>query len=185
MQNGDREARFRAVYGASYQAVLAYCIRRTTTPQDAADAVADTFLVAWRRLDDLPAGDAETHWLLATARRVLSNQRRGERRFVELRARLATEISTHSLSVEMPSEADDRAFADAFARLTPEERDILGMSAWEELSSEQIGAVLGCSPGAARIRLHRARQRLRRLIDATEAGFHESAANSHPHAQEE
>jgi RNA polymerase sigma-70 factor (ECF subfamily) len=185
MQNGDREARFRAVYGASYRAVLAYCIRRTTTPQDAADAVADTFLVAWRRLDDLPVGEAQTAWLIATARRVLSNQRRGERRFVELRARLAAEIATHSLAIEVPSDADERVFADAFARLTPDERDILGMSAWEELSSEQIGAVLGCSPGAARTRLHRARHRLRRLIDATEAGFHETAAGSHPNAQEE
>ena len=185
MQNGDREARFRAVYGASFQVVLAYCIRRTSTPQDAADAAADTFLVAWRRLDDLPAGQAETPWLLATARRVLSNQRRGECRFVELRARLATEIATHSLSIEVPGDVDDRAFADAFAGLTPDERDILGMSAWEELSSEQIGTVLGCSPGAARTRLHRARHRLRRLIDETEAGFHETAASSHPKAQEE
>jgi RNA polymerase sigma-70 factor (ECF subfamily) len=182
--DADRETRFRIVYGAGYQTVLAYCIRRTSTPQDAADAVADTFLVAWRRLDDLPADEAQMPWLLATARRVLSNQRRGERRFVELRARLAAEIATHDLSVEAAG-ADDRIFADAFARLMPEERDILGMSAWEELSSEQIGAVLGCSPGAARTRLHRARHRLRQLIGATEAGFHETAASSHPNAQEE
>ena len=168
VKDADRETRFRDVYRANDQTVLAYCIRRTSPPQDAADAVADTFLVAWRRLDDLPVGEAETPWLLATARRVLSNQRRGERRFVELRARLATEIATHLLSIEEPNDADDRAFADAFAGLTPDERDILGMSTWEELSSEQIGAVLGCSPGAARTRLHRAR-----------------TASSHSEAQEE
>jgi RNA polymerase sigma-70 factor (ECF subfamily) len=185
VQDGDREARFREIHAANHQIVLAYCIRRTSTPQDAADAVADTFLVAWRRLDDLPSGEAETPWFLATARRVLANQRRGDRRFVELRARLAVEIATHSLSTEVPSDAADRVFADALARLTPDERDILGMSAWEELTSEQIGAVLGCSPGAARTRLHRARQHLRRLVDATKAGFHEAANSSHHNAQEE
>jgi RNA polymerase sigma-70 factor (ECF subfamily) len=173
------------LYGANHQTVLAYCIRRTSTPQDAADAVADTFLVAWRRLGDLPAGEAETPWLLATARRVLSNQRRGERRFVELRARLAAEIATRRLSVDVSSGADDRGIADAFTRLTPDERDILGMSAWEGLSSEQIGAVLGCSPGAARTRLHRARRHLLRFAEAAEAGFHQTASSSHPNAQEE
>lgn len=49
--------------------------------------------------------------------------------------------------------------AEAFGRLSASDRDLLGLVAWEGLSSDELGRVLGCTPGAARIRVHRARKR--------------------------
>lgn len=66
-----REDQFREVYDRHYAAVVGYALRRADSRDDAADVVAETFLIAWRRLDDLPGGDDALLWLYATARRVL------------------------------------------------------------------------------------------------------------------
>lgn len=88
---GSRDAgRFRGVFARQYRAVLAYALRRASEA-DAHDVVADTFLVAWRRLRDVPAGDAELPWLLGVARRTLANQRRAKLRAARLADRLAEE----------------------------------------------------------------------------------------------
>ncbi len=68
---------FEQLYRQHAGAVLAYA-RRRTTQEAADDAVAEVFLIAWRRVDDVPAEPLP--WLLGVARRVLANQRRGERR---------------------------------------------------------------------------------------------------------
>ena len=75
-----RRERFEEVFGAHRDAVLGYLRRRTDSGHDAADLLADTFLVAWRRLDDLPPGNQTRPWLYGVARRVLANHRRGEGR---------------------------------------------------------------------------------------------------------
>ena len=60
--------------------MLGYALRRTDNTDDAADVLAETFLVAWRRPDEIPPGPQARLWLYGTARRVLANQRRAERR---------------------------------------------------------------------------------------------------------
>lgn len=65
----DRQERFRVVYDDNYELILGYALRRTDTADDAADVVADTFLVAWRRLDDVPKGEQARLWLYGTAAR--------------------------------------------------------------------------------------------------------------------
>jgi DNA-directed RNA polymerase specialized sigma24 family protein len=96
--------RFDLLFDQHRRAVLAYALRRVDDPADAADALAETFLVAWRRLDDVPTGADARPWLLAVARRVVSNQRRGARRRVGLADRLAQELSAHRPPV--PTESD-------------------------------------------------------------------------------
>ncbi|MEV7908225.1 RNA polymerase sigma factor, partial [Streptomyces anulatus] len=85
--------RFETVYRETYGQITAYAARRCDSPQDAADVVAETFTVAWRRMDELPSGEEATLWLYGVARRVLANHRRGEvrrqARSVELDAELA------------------------------------------------------------------------------------------------
>ena len=76
----QRRQRFEALYGDCHGPVFGYVLRRTDNAEDAADAIADTFLIAWRRLDDIPTGDQARLWLYGVARRVLANQRRGKRR---------------------------------------------------------------------------------------------------------
>lgn len=79
---------FEALYSAHYDALLRYALRRVADPADAADVVAETWTVAWRRRTQLPGGDADRLWLFGVARRVLANQRRGQLRRSQLTDRL-------------------------------------------------------------------------------------------------
>lgn len=161
------ERRFGALYAANFSRLLGYAVRRTNTPEDAADAVSETFIVAWRRLDRVPDGPEATLWLYATARRVLANQRRGAARRTQLSERLRTELEP-----AIASQADDVAEHDvvrrAMARLKPADRELLGLVAWEGLGPGELAAVLECSANAAKIRTHRARRRLERELEQLE-----------------
>ena len=151
----DREIRFRRLCEAHTAAVLAYALRRTSR-DDAADVVAETFLVAWRRLDDVDEGSA-LPWLYAVARRVLLSQQRTARRQQAIAERVAAVWSE-------PLESANPILLEALAGLSEREREVLMLAAWEELSSSEAAQVLGCSATAYRIRLHRARKRLRERL---------------------
>lgn len=153
----ERTLRFEELYAAHCGRVFGYVLRRTG-PDEAGDIIADTFLTAWRRLEEIPVGPDARLWHYAVARRVTANHRRGERRRTELADRLRQELRTVRFS-ETPS-ADLDELAAAFARLSEADREILALEAWEELDPGEIAAVLGFSRNAARIRLHRARRRL-------------------------
>ncbi|MFI0352965.1 RNA polymerase sigma factor [Actinomadura sp. 9N407] len=89
----DRRARFEDIYASNRARILGYALRRTADPQDAADVLAETFLTAWRRLDDVPPDGQARLWLYGVARRVLANHHRGERRRTTLAADLADRIT--------------------------------------------------------------------------------------------
>jgi RNA polymerase sigma-70 factor (ECF subfamily) len=138
---------------------MAYARRRTAQLSDAEDVVAETFIVVWRRLDDLPEHEAERlPWLYGIARRVLANQRRGVARRGRLRDRI--ELVAASQALQTPSPLP--AVLDAIGRLRETDQEILRLVAWEGLSHAEVGAALSISPNAAAIRLHRARGRLER-----------------------
>lgn len=163
--NSARSARFEALYAAHHPHVFGYVMRRCDRADDAADAIAETFLVAWRRIDDAPHGEELRLWLYGVARRVLANQRRGERRRLALADRLRADLATHGLPFLAPeTPGTDGALRAALASLSPDDRELLTLEAWEELSSQQIASVLGCSGAAARTRLHRARRRLKTAL---------------------
>jgi RNA polymerase sigma factor (sigma-70 family) len=90
------EDSFQRLYEENWNAILSYALRRTQRSEDAADIVAETFLVAWRRFDDVPSGESGRAWLYGVARRTLANQRRGEHRRDRLAERLRNELSTAS-----------------------------------------------------------------------------------------
>jgi len=159
----SRRARFRVVYDANYHRVLGYVLRRAATREDAEDAVAETFLTAWRRLDEVPCGGGARPWLYGVARNALANQRRGERRRGRLWGRLQAEPTP--VAWRWPDADDQLApVAAAFTRLREDDRELFALVAWEELDPDEIATVLGCSRNAARIRLHRARRRLAREL---------------------
>jgi RNA polymerase sigma factor (sigma-70 family) len=160
-----REARFSRLYRAYARDVLAYALPRAAGPENAADVVAETFLVAWRRIGDVPAGEEGRLWLYGTARRVLANQRRGERRRDRLSLRLGVELAAAVALPPAPGR-EGAALLDALAKLGEEDREVLLLAGWEELRSPQIARVLGISAVAARVRLHRARRRLRAELAA-------------------
>jgi RNA polymerase sigma factor (sigma-70 family) len=145
--------------------VLGYLTRRTDPASDAADLVAEVFVVAWRRLADVPGElDEARAWLLGVARRVLANHHRGATRRDQLADRLRGDLALRS-QAHAPGGAAGRV-GDALARLDAEDRELLTLVAWEELTSAQAGAVLGLSAAAVRKRLQRVRTRLRADLDA-------------------
>ena len=164
------------MYEEHYHRVLGYALRRTDR-DDAADIVAETFLVAWRRFDAVPEGEGALLWLYGTARRVLANHKRSSRR----RARLTERIRAERVH-GVPSSVDDArlgAAATAFARLRADDRELLALVAWEALDAGQVGQVLGCSRNAARIRLHRARRRFARELERVEGPAKRNSVGGH------
>src|ERR1700759_687699 len=81
------QARFNRLYREQGRAILAYALRRGAAPEDAADVVPGTFLVAWRRFGEVPIDDGALLWLYTVAGNVIANQRRAERRRTRLGAR--------------------------------------------------------------------------------------------------
>lgn len=160
-----RRARFTDLFDRTHGALLAYAVRRVADPSDAADVVAETFLVAWRRLDDVPDGDAARPWLFGVARRVLANHYRGERRRLALADRLREQV----VETVAEHEPADLALLQAMDALPPDDRELLRLVAWEEFARDEIALVLGVPRATVRVRLHRARRRLMAQLAALEA----------------
>ena len=156
---GERRRRFEALFASYLEDVVAYCRWRTGSSSDAQDAVAEVFLIAWRRPDAVPDGEAARAWLYATARRVLANQRRATRRRSALVERLAGEAAT------APSDHAETFVGEALGRLHERDREVLLLAEWEGLSPAEIAGVVGCLEVTARGRLHRARRRFRAVYD--------------------
>ena len=163
-RSSENQKRFDTLFAEYGPDVVAYCGWRAASASDAQDAVADVFLTAWRRLDDVP-GDpiAARVWLYATARRVLANQRRSSRRRNALHERLAHEAA--SAPRERRETGEESLVHTALDRLGPRDREVLLLSEWEGLSPAEIAAVLGCLTVTARGRLHRARRRFRAAFE--------------------
>ena len=123
--------------------------------------MSEVFLAAWRRVDELP-GDS-LPWLLSIARGVVSNRRRADRRGVALAERLARERAGVDRE---PDDGFDTALLDALGSLSDDDRELLLLAAWEELSRAQVAAVLGVPRGTVAVRLHRARRRLAQALEA-------------------
>lgn len=160
------EARFARLYAEHSRQVMAFALRRTNR-ENAADVVAETFLVAWRKAVEVPSGSEALPWLYGVARLVLANLERGEARRGRLDDRLRLELPAAVAARPEPS-AERPAVMCALARLEPDDREVLLLAGWEELGPAQIAEVLAISPVAARSRLHRARRRLRKQLSEVE-----------------
>jgi RNA polymerase sigma-70 factor (ECF subfamily) len=157
----EDEARFAEVYRRFGRPIQAYCARRTPAHQ-VEDAVAETFLVAWRRLDQIPDGEAALPWLYGVAYRVVSRQWRSKarsRRLTERLRGLAGEVSL-TPDVLLVRSQEYRVVLTALSRLRPIDQEILRLTVWEELSHDAVAVVLGIEIGAVRQRAFRARHNL-------------------------
>jgi RNA polymerase sigma-70 factor (ECF subfamily) len=162
----DNRSRFEAIWRHHRRQVLAYCLRRASSA-DAEDACAETFLVVWRRIDDIPPDPRTVLALYGIARRVMSNQTRSHFR----RGRLHTKLNSlgvapvaDPLHVVVQS-ADDRVVSDAVQRLKPTDREIVMLDVWEDLSRAEIAEVMGMTRAAVDQRIHRAYQKLARALE--------------------
>jgi RNA polymerase sigma factor (sigma-70 family) len=158
-----RDETFRALYAANFDRLLGYALRRVEQPADAADVVAETFLVAWRRLGDVPPGDEARLWLYGVARKVLANQRRSQGRRDKLGERLRTELAG-SAANHADRVAAHEDLLRALQQLRQLDREVLQLSIWEGLEPREIATVLDVSVIVVRTRLSRARARLRGVL---------------------
>ena len=150
---GDmRQERLARMFDAHAADVRRY-IRRRCAADDVDDLVSDVFLVAWRRLDDIP-GDAELPWLYRTAWNTLANHRRRPGPIV------TDEVPDQPEPDVADRVIDDALLAAAWRSLSARDREVLRLSAWEGLDGRALAEALGISVGGAGAALWRARQHL-------------------------
>lgn len=155
----SREQRFESLAGEVLEPVRRFLARRAD-PATADDVLSETLLVCWRRLDDVP--DPPLPWVYAVARHALSNAQRAARRQGRLAARVATVDPPPAQAGpgEDPASAELATLtAQALDSLPARDAELLRLWAWEQLGPSDIAVVLGITPNAVSIRLHRARQR--------------------------
>jgi RNA polymerase sigma-70 factor, ECF subfamily len=150
-ETATREERFNRLYGEHVEAVRRYVWRRDPSLRD--DVLAETFMVAWRRLDEIP--DNARPWLIGVARNVRLNLRRARRRQDALSERLAADsVRPDEEVVSLPGD-----IGAALEALSETDREVLLLSCWDDLDRRSVAQVLGCSERTVSVRLHRARKR--------------------------
>jgi RNA polymerase sigma-70 factor (ECF subfamily) len=157
----ESEQRYQGLFDRHHREVYAYC-RRRTDAATAADAAAETFMVAWRRFDDVPTGEAAVGWLYAVARRVLANEFRSGRRRRRLVQRMVGSDPAPDPTPEVMvvrRERDAEVIA-AMEHLRDEDRELLRLALWEHVPHAEIAEVLGCSTQAVTQRIYRATRRV-------------------------
>jgi RNA polymerase sigma-70 factor (ECF subfamily) len=156
-----------------------YC-RRRLPATDVDDAVADVFVVAWRKIDSLPTPAEVRPWLFGVARNVVRNLERGARRRQRLWGKAAATADQSRLEAE-PEVAvvrlhDTEAVLTALATLKPADQEILRLSKWEDLTPAEIALVLRVSPEAVGMRIKRASARMANALDR--AGYQHRGGSS-------
>lgn len=165
------DATFELAYRTWGTAVLRYVLRRSPSREDALDVVAEAFAVAWRRRADLPGEPDEVGpWLFGIARLCLANTARSTRRAGRLGERLAASLPDTAVpdpATVHEGRSDRQLVRRALEQLSAEDRELVTLIAWEGLTPAQAATALGLSAGTARVRLHRARTRLRKALHTT------------------
>lgn len=165
------DAYFERMYRNTYRHTLAYAMRRTPSAHDAHDVVADTYLVAWRRLDELRLANTTQAWLYGVAYRTILNRRRSDRRRADLVERALNQGVAAPSDVEGPAEKreDLRIVEAALAALPPRDQEVLRLAAYEELDHKEIAVVLGIKAPLVRTMLYRSRKRLNKALSDSPA----------------
>jgi RNA polymerase sigma-70 factor (ECF subfamily) len=159
-------ARFEAVFETNHDRLLAYALARTDV-DTAKEVVADVFLVAWRRLAELPAEPLP--WLLGTARKTLATARRSTGRRDALADRVVHHRPVRAAGDPADGVVERAAALAALGHLSPPDRELLCLLAWDGLTPAEAAESLGCSTSTFAVRLHRARRRFDAALAAEDA----------------
>ncbi len=167
----DRRERFEALYRNHYGAIWAYSRRRVGNAADADDITAQSWLIVWRRLDDIPVG-AELPWCYGVARRCLANHRRSSKRSL----RLAHAVGTERVVDAVVASSDPRSerLRAALELLNEHDQEILRLASWERLAHRDIAVVLDTTTANVAVRLNRAKGRLKKVLQGFDDAGHSS-----------
>ena len=161
-----RRERFRILYNDLYDDLWRYVQRRSISTEEARDTLSEVFLVAWRRLEDIPAGKEARLWLFGVARNLVKTSWRKRKRSGDLVVRIGSEMSTRGITDEELDNSGVLKIVKALQFLSENDQEILRLLAWENLSHKEISVVLGCSENAVAIRIRRARVRLMKVLQS-------------------
>jgi RNA polymerase sigma-70 factor, ECF subfamily len=154
---------FTDLYAQHYRQVYSYAVSRAGR-QLAEEVVSEVFLIAWRRLADVP--EPALPWLLAVTRNVVIDQFRAAARRQTVAELQAWAAEARASSTDVADQVAERfAVIAALAALSEADRELLMLVAWQGLRPRQAAQVLGCSTAALSVRLHRARRRLEHAMD--------------------
>jgi RNA polymerase sigma factor (sigma-70 family) len=160
------DAGFEQLFRETRTDLLAYIMRRSPSAADAADVLAQTYLIAWQKLDAIPTGAGARLWLFGVARKLLLEGARRSRSRYALVERVAGELRRANLPHVPVEDERSSGLRAALATLPERDREILMLTAWEDLTPKEIATVVGTSANIVRVRLHRARTRLKRDLTA-------------------
>ncbi|MCD5310662.1 RNA polymerase sigma factor [Kineosporia babensis] len=142
-------------------------LARRTDAATAEDVLAETLLVCWRRLEEIPAEPLP--WAYGVARNCLANAERSRYRHERLLGRIARLDPPRPQAV-MANETDASPMVSAaLNQLRQQDAELLRLWAWEELAPAEIAEVLAISVNAATVRLHRAREKLKSVMESRDA----------------
>ena len=172
-RGADPARNFDSLFESHHEAVFRYCVRRLG-PSEAEDAAADVFAIVWRRLDQVPEGDATRSWLFGVAYKVVGNRYRSRRRRARLSARIESDKWSRRGVDLPPADPATHLLHLALGKLSPTDQELIRLASWDGLSRFEIGEVLGIQVNAVDQRLHRARARLKKHFDLLAAESQES-----------
>lgn len=119
----------------------------------------------WQRFDDIPE-DAQRPWLFGVARNHIRNARRSDRRHLALVDAIDTDPTSHPQHLDPSNAVRLHPILDAIRELDDDDRELMMMTGWFEMTPSEIAAILDQQPGTIRVRLHRIRRRLADRLDA-------------------
>ncbi|OLF14869.1 hypothetical protein BU204_25020 [Actinophytocola xanthii] len=173
------------MYDEAYHRLLGYALGYLDRAS-AEEIVSEAFLVAWRRIDDVPP--RELPWLLGVARNLIRERYRADQRLRDLCAELSTKARTDRATVgDIAEDVTTRAAAlRALTELSHEDRELLTLLAWHGLTNREVAQVLGCRTATLLVRVHRARHRLRAAMGPPdEVADHENRTHRLPDLAQE
>lgn len=157
-----RTSHLETAYVANAPDLLSYFGRRVLIPADAADLLSETFVIAWRRSDRMPADPEQLRmWLFGVARRVLADAARGTVRHIGLTDKLRAHLQTLPTEYVDADILDIRAALDA---IPADQSELVRLVLWDGFTLGEAATVLGISESTARGRYQRARAKLRELL---------------------
>ncbi|MEU6347294.1 sigma-70 family RNA polymerase sigma factor [Streptomyces sp. NPDC046977] len=178
VEDAARDHALEALYTAHADRVLGY-LRHRTDRETAEEILSETFVLAWHKYGAVP--DDALPWLLASARRLLANRVRSDRRYLAATARMAA-LADRPGSEEVGEAIGTRSeVVAALLTLSETDREALLLSAWYDLTARQAAAVTGCTAAAFAVRLHRARKRFRAALTGADPAEPVPGTPRHPH----